>query len=364
MSVTMETPIVGHEQAQELITTARRKLFTLTMRSDMGLEDGDLKQKLSVVSLNGSEEGTLPSIVPNSARPSTSKKKTVTFLEPDGPLPSPGNTSFPPIPPSSISTTITTTTTPVAPDPPPLIRARLVPKSSQEHILVLSFPQVVCDYWSSCLFVQQLTDCYSKMEQSQSYRPSLAALKTDARRQAMVATIEQERGKVLPLAKSTRNAPQPSLATSRLVHKKSAGPVDMDTTGYVPPFPAKLQFHQVAHRESQLLKVMSREKLWSFWQSMTTATIQRQRGPPRIKVIPPVRLPSGLGLRTAGKAPPSGLRPLTARSRPQTAKRGALNGASFELLSGPQTQFHFIKVGCSVCVCVCVCVCMCVWHTQ
>eukprot|EP00731_Ephydatia_muelleri_P023922 Em0016g193a len=340
MSVTMETPIVGHEEAQELITTARRKLFVLTMRSDMGLEDGDLKKKLSVVSLNGSEEGTLPSIVTGVPRPSTSKKKTVTFFEPDSTLPSPGNAPFPPIPSSSTSST----TNPAASDPLPLIRARLVPKSSQEHILVLLFPQVVCDYWSSCLFVQQLADCYAKMEQSRSYRPSMAALKADTKRQAMVATFEQERGRVLPLSKPPRTAPQSSLATSRLVHKKLTGPVDTDSTGYVPPFPANLQFHQVAHRESQLLKIMSKEKLWSFWQSMATATIQRQRGPPRVKVIPPVRLPSGLGLRTVRKAPPSALRPLTARSRPQTARRGALNGANFEVLNGPQTQFHFIKV--------------------
>lgn len=344
--MTLETPIVGHEEVQELITTARRKLFVLTMKSDMGLEDSDLRKKLSVVSLNGSEEGTLPSVLGgglSAARPPTSKKKTVTFFEPESSLPS-SAAPLPPIASSFISSSSSS-------DPIPLIRARLVPKSSQEHILVLSFPQVVCDYWSSCLFVQQLADCYAKLEQSQSYRPSVMALKAEGKRQAMVAAFDQERGRTtIPPVKPPRNALQSSVATSRLVHKKSTGPTNVDTANYVPPFPANLQFHQVAHRESQLLKVMSREKLWSFWQSMATATIHRQRGPPRVKVIPPVRLPSGLGQKVAKRQPPaapapSGLRPLTARSRPQTARRGTFaSGASYELLNGPQTQFHFIKV--------------------
>ena len=82
---------------------------------------------------------------------------------------------------------------------------------------------------------------------------------------------------------------------------------------------------------------MSKEKLWSFWQATVTAIIKRALGPSRLKVVPPVRLPSQLG---EGK-----LRPKTSKSRPLTARRTKILGsdksnAQFGLVS----SFHFIKV--------------------
>ena len=117
--------------------------------------------------------------------------------------------------------------------------------------------------------------------------------------------------------------------------------------GRIPP--AAVHFRQVAFREHQLLLIRPREKLWSFWQSMVTAIIRRRRGPPRIKVVPPVRIPSGLGEvnRTFGAARPTTarLRPLTARNRPQTGRTRQLGETqSQESLSGPKKSFHFFKV--------------------
>ena len=45
-----------------------------------------------------------------------------------------------------------------------LVHAKLLTKSPQEHYLILAFPRIVADYWSSALFSQQLTDAYAQLE--------------------------------------------------------------------------------------------------------------------------------------------------------------------------------------------------------
>ena len=217
----------------------------------------------------------------------------------------------------------------------------MVCKSSQEHILVLSFPRIICDFWSSCLFMQQLADVYGKLEKSANYRPSLAAVRIESKRQAVVRTHGRERGQL-----QSRDVP------NRLLQKR--GPIRQPGSKFhfMPAFPPQVHFYQVAQREHQLLKMLPKERLWAFWESMVTATIRRQRGPNCVKVIPPVRIPSGLGEKSfaaRGRPQTSRLRPLTARNRPQTARRqqssvfGEL-GTTREALAGPPTLFHFIKV--------------------
>ena len=45
-----------------------------------------------------------------------------------------------------------------------LVRAKLLQYSPQDHLLVLSFSRLICDYWSSCLFLQQLSKAYAQLE--------------------------------------------------------------------------------------------------------------------------------------------------------------------------------------------------------
>ena len=45
-----------------------------------------------------------------------------------------------------------------------LLHAKLLTKSPQEHYLILTFPRIVTDYWSSALFSQQLTNAYTQLE--------------------------------------------------------------------------------------------------------------------------------------------------------------------------------------------------------
>ena len=46
------------------------------------------------------------------------------------------------------------------------MHAKVLSKSSQEHHLILSFPQIIADFWSTCLFMQQLSDAYSQLDKA------------------------------------------------------------------------------------------------------------------------------------------------------------------------------------------------------
>ena len=226
---------------------------------------------------------------------------------------------------------------------PLLMRARLVSKNTQTHYLVLSFPRIICDFWSSCLLMQQVADAYNKLEKNATYRPSLVAKRIENKRQAVMNAYDRAR-------RSKRDA------ATRLMQKRAQGVDCKAELSYKPVCPARLHFQQVAQRENQLLLMLPCERLWGFWESMVTATIRRQRGPNRIKLVPPVRIPSGLGNKkmmtvSRGRPGTSRFRPLTAsRNRPQTARRqggGGVfgdTGTTREALMGPKTLFQYVKV--------------------
>ena len=324
----LESPVVGYETPQDLVTNARRKLFPLTMRNTLvaSEEEEEWDRKLSVISLGGYHDDPLDKThVQHSL-----KKKSVSFAKPSL-VPDSPKSLIPPLPALNQSDAMSEGT-------PLLMRARLVSKKHQEYILVLSFPRVICDFWSSCLFVQQLADAYSKLQKSSSYRPSFTALRVEKKKQALISTYGRT---VSQRAEAQRGQTQIPNRLQKRIQMVNTKVVDE----FTPSFPAQLHFHQVAQRESQLLKMRPKETLWAFWESMVTAVIRRKRGPNRIKVVPPVRIPSGLGERVARVRPQtSRFRPLTAsRNRPPTAKQ---QSGLFreESLAGPPTLFHFIKV--------------------
>lgn len=356
--VIIESPVVGHEKPEDLILMARRKLFSLPMSNSLVATspDSDCSDKvanaLSLVSVAGSDLGEQSPILQHSGL-----RKKVSFAQ-----------LHPTHLQDQAATTTQAATTSEVPqlpslehlspddrDSPLLMRARLVSKGVHEHILVLSFPRIICDFWSSCLFAKQLADAYIHLEKSASYRPSLAAMRLENKRQHVINAHEKAKAASLGGARGGKMD-----AAARLLQKRAHL---SNQNKRLPLHPARLHFQQVASRESQLLLMHSREKLYEFWETMVTATIRRQRGPNRIKLVPPVRIPKGLGnrnfamtsLTSKGARPQtSRLRPLTAsRNRPVTASRrggggggGVFGdvGASREVLMGPQTKFHFMKV--------------------
>ena len=361
----LESPVVGHEKPDDLVLMARRKLFTVPMSNNLVATspDSDCSDKvanaLSLVSVAGSDiiGGERSPVLQHGG---LRKKVSFAQLLPTHQQEQPANNS---------SQATATSEGPQLPslthlspendkDAPLLMRARLVSKGVHEHILVLSFPRIICDFWSSCLFAKQLADAYIHLEKSASYRPSLAAMRIENKRQHMINA--HEKAKAASLGGHGGRGGRMD-AAARLLQKRTQL---SNQNKKLPLHPARLQFQQVATRESQLLLMHSREKLYEFWQSMVTATIRRQRGPNRIKLVPPVRIPKGLGdrsfamtsLTSRGARPQtSRLRPLTAsRNRPVTASRrggggggGGVfgdTGTSREALMGPQTKFHFMKV--------------------
>lgn len=344
----IEVPPVSHERPSELITIARRKLFQFTVSStaDANSDGKETPQResetslsdklntLSIVSFNNS-----PEMKPREK--SGAKAVKFQFHEPPArqtsktaTLPKLSKSNKPISSPSSSSSSSL------------LMRAKLVSRSTQEHVLILSFSRLVCDYWSSCLFAQQLADAYAKLEKAS--KPSFASIKIDSRRNEVMNSYDKMQGRGRGRVFKTPSH-QPRDAVSRLLQKRAQKTQSLPTEQFVPQFPPAVHFRQVALREHQLLLIRPREKLWSFWQSMMTATIRRRKGPPRIKVVPPVRIPSGLGEinRTLGAARPTTarLRPLTARNRPQTGRtRQFGEPQSQESLTGPKKSFQFFKV--------------------
>lgn len=358
MSVTLESPVVGHEQVEDLILNARRKLFPISVANSLVLpspttvlaaagEQGDahlgssVSHVMSLTSVGDADFSTASSTTENSTR-----KRMVSFAQ------------IPAV--ADLGTAITShakhtqlpslgAAQPSNQDRPnnPLIRARLVTKTgSKTYTLVLSFPRLICDFWSSCLFMQQLADLYRKLEKSANYRPSVAAMKLENKRQSVVEAYEREKKK--------SGAGRKVDAATRLLMKRAQQPSRVAVMEeYIPMVLAKLKFPQVAQREKQLLMMLSRDHLLAFWEGVVTATIRRERGMNRTKVVPPVRIPSGLGemppLSNYRRPQTSRLRPLTAsRAHPVTARRqgGGAFGEAFprEALLGPKTKFQFIKV--------------------
>ena len=328
----LECPVVSHEKPENLIAGARRKVFSLSKCKDLPLDcsSGEGWRQDSLLSLVNSEES-----LKKSARrvPSLSKivsKKSVTFVDadPDVKEESADDCNSPHLP-------LVQSRLQLDEQPRLLMRARLVQQSAHDSILVLSFPRIVCDFWSSCLFVQQLTNTYARLEESSRHRPSLVGsrIRSFSRVETSFSRGPQPRVSVRGGRQHRRLSERVKTATGR--------------------WPKSMSFQQVALREAQLLKLVPKERLWTFWNSMITALIQRRHGATRVKVIPPIRLPSGLGEKTHTARPQtSRLRPLTARMRPQTARKtvGGM-AAPRDTLAGPKSEFHFIKVYTSVGVC-------------
>lgn len=316
--VDLETPF-SRERTAELITLARRKIFDIPIKTVEGISAlGDVCD----IQRNSDEsEGSNNSLTKNN------------YL--DAPL-------FSPHPKHLSCVKIKDDAKPTL-----LMRAKLVSINVQNHVLVLSFPRAICDFWSSCLFIQQLVDVYGKLEKSPSYRPSLAALKVASKRQETINVHDSLRARV-GLSKLSNKPTFKGDAACRLLQKQLQEPKSSES--FSPICPPLVHFQQVALRETEVLLMRPKEKLYGFWESVMTVTIRRSRGASRIKVIPPIRIPSGLGeiTRTVGAVRPTTarLRPLTARNRPTTAKRGNMTSdvVSQESLSGPQKSVHFMKV--------------------
>ena len=366
--VDLEVPLIGHEQVEDLILNARRKIFPITMSGNMGAflgrnkgdDTNSLLKTMSLASIgdiNTSSTDSSPMTETAGTQSTPSSRKKVVFVESESVMEAETETekreedSIGESPPAKHKLL------PSLGPPPnekekfksPLIRVRLVSKTRTNHILVMSFPRIICDFWSSCLFMHQVTDLYTKLERSASYKPSAAVMRLESKKQEMMDAYDRERRK---------NSQGRRLdAATRLMQMRKQQQVRREASKdvYVPTFPAKLHFHQVAQRENQLILMIPRERLLAFWEGMVTATIKRERGVNRLKVVPPVRIPSGLGEATAtrdyGRPQTSRLRPLTAsRNRPTTARRQAGGGgfgemkASRDALLGAKTVFHFLKV--------------------
>lgn len=282
---------MSYERPAELITLARRKLFTLHLKQKEAVTvEETLCNDIECTAneTDSIDEASLPSLT------QCEEKKEET-----------GNACQ-------------------------LVSAKLVTKSSQDFVLILSFSRIIADYWSSCLFVHQLVDMYGKLEKSPTYKPSMAALRQAKLRQDTFKSFESIR---------TRGS---SRGSFRALTKRPLPPSPLISKELKPSVNALVSFLQVAMREKEILIIKSKERLYNFWQNSITAILKRTRGPPRVKVIPPLRIPTGHREVTRPENHPmtSRLRPLTGRARPITARKISID----QSLTGPSSGTQYIKV--------------------
>ena len=349
----LDVPVVGHEQPEDLILNARRKLFLINYDSPP-TQDGDSEGLFSLTNINSTSTNQPTTLPVHSMNPAWMKVASCadgfSGNVGDGNKIRKKGCSFR-LPAVTTSTNQQLSCLPSLQESSdagnkseqPLIRAKLVAKSSTKHILVLSFPRIVCDFWSSCLFMQQLVDAYGRLERNASYRPCLKTSYAGRKRGGVMGACQQERWQ--------KNFPE-----KRQERYQNCTGGTEGCRNYVPMFPARLKFEQVAQREKQLLMMVPCEKLFTFWEAVVTTTVRRAGKMKRIKIVPPIRIPSGLGEVLVEKSSHEG-RPQTSRLRPRTAFRNRPmlgrqkigkvlgdEGMCREALLGPKTKFHFIKV--------------------
>ena len=236
-------PVVAHEKPEDLVLMARRKLFRLPMSSNLVATSPDSDSSdvapnvLSLISVAGS--GMLGEHSPSLPCDTRALRKKVSFAaleQAPPPHQQPQATELPQLPSLSHQSTSEE-------DAPLLMRARLVSKGVHEHILVLSFPRIICDFWSSCLFAKQLTDAYINLEKSASYRPSLAAMRIENKRQ-QVMTAHEKSKTVGTTGRSGRTD-----AATRLIQRRAQQAKQSKTS---PLHPARLHFQQVGEAAAVL----------------------------------------------------------------------------------------------------------------
>jgi hypothetical protein len=304
---------ISYEKPSELITLARRKLFDATIEQNPSGSQSITRTNDILSIINCKDDSSQISLIQHETLPTLA-------------LPS---------------------ITPINKNNNPFIRVKLVTKSNQDHLLVISFPRFVCDFWSSCLFMQHLVDAYSKLEKSSSYKPSMAVLRQAHKRQEAFNSIEMRRKRAGISIGATTDGVTRSLQ-KKPTHSLGAMPTASNAMKVDLRFSPVTTFKQIGLREYNLLLTHPKEKLWTFWEGVVTVIIKRLRGPSRIKIIPPLRIPTGYGevARAVNRPTTSRLRPLTGRNRPTTARRSifSLDGWTQESLNGPRRESEFIKV--------------------
>lgn len=159
-----------------------------------------------------------------------------------------------------------------------LFRSQLLSQDPFDHTIVLTFPRIVCDFWSASLFVRQLAAAYAVEERHHTADSSI-------------------RNKTL-LKKWSKNflvKPKPLTTVSHQMSKRSG----QDWFGgksrrFNALASSQLKFKQIALRELELSVSLSKERLWSLWESSATKIVKNHQGIPKVKTVPHVKLPTHL----------------------------------------------------------------------
>lgn len=213
------------------------------------------------------------------------------------------------------------------------LRARLVSTSTVEHLLVLSAPSFICDFWSLSMFVVALCNAYAAVEK-QAQDEKKASTNNGkkvlrSRMQSRQSSLKQIFAS--PSSRQSKRPPSIQDHYSRIAQVKQA--CSMDSSG---PVADSVSFQEIALREAEGLQRRRRTKLWELWEGQATLTVLTRQGKKKVKPAPVLHLPVHVRGETARR---------TALIRSARTRTGACAvGKTF-------TSFKFLKVSFHTTVC-------------
>jgi hypothetical protein len=160
-----------------------------------------------------------------------------------------------------------------------LFRSQLFSHGPFDHTLILTFPRIVCDFYSASLFIRQLASVYSVEE----YRPSKdSSIRNKALLKRWSKNFLVAPKPLVPVDSNSQKNPN-AQGTWFGNRKRQSVLVS-----------SQLKFKQIALRELELERSLSNERLWSLWWSSATKTVKTHQGQVKVKPVPYVKLPAHL----------------------------------------------------------------------
>ncbi|XP_062515342.1 uncharacterized protein LOC134190835 isoform X2 [Corticium candelabrum] len=205
-----------------------------------------------------------------------------------------------------------------------LFRSQLLSHNIFDHTLILTFPCIVCDFWSSSFFARQLAAAYAVEE----VRPTKDGSKGN--REALKRWSKNFLVAAKPMANvSYRTNPQFGQHCFGARNKR-----------FNPLRSSKINFMQVAWRELEISVVLSKERQWSLWETLATKTVRNVHGIQRVKTVAHVKLPTHLKMQAAKQ-----LKQIPTSMKWQTEHMSAQQATDFKFLKiDEEVTEHFLRM--------------------
>ncbi|XP_065187147.1 uncharacterized protein LOC135817807 [Sycon ciliatum] len=207
------------------------------------------------------------------------------------------------------------------------LRAKVISTSTQEHLLVLSSPSFVSDYWSLSMLFMSICKAYTALERQHAGNDKRSAAGASKRMTRTRST--NSRMQSLPMHGAVMKSPSRMAGQSSIQDHYARHAPAKTAASSTTVAGSGVRFQEVAMREAELLQLRSRGKLWELWEAQSTLTVLTRQGQKKSKPAPVLQLPFHVRGETARR---------TALLKSARTRTGACS------VGGTFTSFKFLKV--------------------